>query len=177
MTEKHYARVIEGLVVETKDLPQAFDLDALFGEGHGWVEAPADVAAGWSCDGSGFSAPTIPQPPVPTEAELVAHAAERRWRFETGGITVAGVPVLTDDRSKLMIAGARLAAMAGPDWTTPWHGADGGIYPLDAAAIVAISDAVSAHVQASFATFAAVKAAIVDGTITTTAEIDAAFAA
>jgi len=110
-------------------------------------------------------------------AELLAYAADARWRLETGGITVAGVPVLTDDRSKLMIAGARLAAMADPAWTTPWHGADGGIYPLDAAAIVAISDAVSAHVQASFSTFATVKAAIASGAITTTAEIEAAFAA
>jgi hypothetical protein len=106
---------------------------------------------------------------------LLNYAAEQRWRRETSGMTVAGVPILTDDRSKLMIAGARLAATAKPDWTTPWHGADGGTYVLDAAMIVAISDAVSAHVQASFATFATVKAAIASGTITTTAEIDAAF--
>ena len=42
--------------------------------------------------------------------------------------------------------------------------------------MVLISDAVQAHVNAGFATFATVKAAIEAGTITTTAEIDAAFA-
>lgn len=133
---------------------------------------PAEVEPGWTVDESGDFLP-----PEIQAIDLAAYAADARWRLETGGITVAGVPVLTDDRSKLMIAGARLAAMADPAWTTPWHGADGGIYPLDAAAIVAISDAVSAHVQATFSTFATVKAAIASGAITTTAEIDAAFAA
>ena len=99
--------------------------------------------------------------PPPAPVNLVAYAADRRWRKEVGGIVVADVPVATDDRSKLMITGARDAAMA---------------YPVDAAAMVLISDAVQAHVNAGFATFATVKAAIEAGTITTTAEIDAAFA-
>ncbi|PZU95055.1 MAG: hypothetical protein DI527_02055 [Chelatococcus sp.] len=111
------------------------------------------------------------------KAALVAYAADRRWRLEVGGILVGSVPVATDDRSKLMITGARVAAMADPGWSTVWHGADGATYPVDAAAMVAISDAVQAHVNAGFATFAAIKAAIEAGTISTMAEIDAAFAA
>ncbi|MBN9443690.1 DUF4376 domain-containing protein [Bosea sp. (in: a-proteobacteria)] len=114
--------------------------------------------------------------PPPAPVNLVAYAADRRWRKEVGGIVVADVPVATDDRSKLMITGARVAAMADPGWSTVWHGADGQTYPVDAAAMVLISDAVQAHVNAGFATFATVKAAIEAGTITTTAEIDAAFA-
>lgn len=136
-------------------------------EGCFWHDGPG--AIGWSWDG------TAANPPDAVAIDLVAYAADRRWQREVGGITVSAIPIATDDRSKLMIAGARLAAMADPEWTTPWHGADGGIYPLDAAAIVAISDAVSAHVQATFTAFATVKAAIASGTITTTAEIDAAF--
>lgn len=115
---------------------------------------------------------TAPQPPV---VDLLAYAADARWRRETGGILVGSVPVSTDDRSKLMITGARVAAAADPDWSTTWSGSDGNIYPLDVAAMVAISDAVQAHVNASFATFATVKVAIEAGTITTMAEIDAAF--
>lgn len=107
---------------------------------------------------------------------LSTYAADARWRREVGGIAVAGVPVATDDRSKQMIIGARVAADADADWTTQWVGADGNIYPIDAAAIVAISDAVQAHVNACFATFANVKAEIDAGTITTRTEIDAAFA-
>lgn len=111
------------------------------------------------------------------KAALVAYAADRRWRLEVGGILVGSVPVATDDRSKLMITGARVAAMADAAWSTVWHGADGATYPVDAAAMIAISDQVQAHVNAGFATFASVKAAIEAGTITTTAEIDLAFGA
>lgn len=114
----------------------------------------------------------VPEPPPP---DLVAHAADRRWQKEVGGIIVAGIPVATDDRSKLMITGARLAAMADPAWTTVWHGSDGGTYPLNVAAMVAISDAVQAHVNGTFETFASVKAAIEAGTVTDKAGVDAAF--
>jgi hypothetical protein len=151
---------------------ELFDADPAWPEALDVRPVGDEVEAGWILQEDDSFAP-----PPPGAVDLVAHAADARWRLETGGITVGGVPVLTDDRSKLMIAGARLAAMADPAWTTPWHGADGGIYPLNAAAIVAISDAVSAHVQATFTTFATVKAAIAAGTITTPAEIDAAFAA
>jgi hypothetical protein len=76
-----------------------------------------------------------------------------------------------------MIIGARLAANSDPDWSTQWVGADGSIYPIDAAAIVAISDAVQAHVNDCFTTYALVKADIDSGTITTREQVDAAFAA
>lgn len=115
------------------------------------------------------------KPYIPPAIDLVAYAADARWRKEGGGIVVAGIPVATDDRAKLMITGARVAAMADPAWTTTWHGTDGNSYPVDAAAMVAISDAVQAHVNATFATFAAVKAAIDAGEITTADQVDAAF--
>lgn len=144
------------------------DVDFVYAHGHllvplEWAEAVYDIVSvpGWDT--------------APDKARLVAHAAAARWRKEVGGVLVGTVPVATDDRSKLMITGARVAAMADPDWTTVWHGSDGNTYPVDVAAMVAISDAVQAHVNAGFATFAAVKAAIEAGTITTTAEVDAAF--
>lgn len=131
----------------------------------------------WSEQG-GFVKPA--QPPVdPAElkASLTAYAADVRWRKETGGIVAGGVPIATDDRSKQMIIGARIAADADPNWTTQWIAADGSIVPIDAAAIIAISDAVQAHVNDCFTSYALVKTDIDSGTITTTAEIDAAFAA
>lgn len=114
---------------------------------------------------------------VPPAVDLGAYAARLRWSREVGGITVAGVPVATDDRAKLMITGARVAAMADPGWSTVWHGADGLTYPVDAAAMIVIGDAVQAHVNSGFAIFATVRTAIDAGEITTTSEIDAAFAA
>lgn len=128
-------------------------------------------------DQGGFVEP--PQPPIdPAEqkAMLIAYAADARWRKEVGGIIVGGVPVATDDRSKQMILGARLAAEADSGFTTPWVGSDGSINTLNAAQVVAISNAVLAHVAGCFATFATVKADIDTGDITTREEIDAAFA-
>jgi hypothetical protein len=84
--------------------------------------------------------------------------------------------VATDDRSKLMITGARVAASLDPNWSTVWHGADGNSYSVNAAAMIAISDAVQQHVNAGFATFATVKTDIEAGVTTTLAEVDAAFA-
>jgi len=115
------------------------------------------------------------EPYTPPPVDLVAHAADKRWQKEVGGIEVAGIPVATDDRSKAMIIGARLAADADPAWSTMWVGADGAVYPIDAVAIVAISDAVQAHVNACFTLYAGVKAEIDNGDIASVEQIDAAF--
>ena len=108
-------------------------------------------------------------------ADLRAYAAMKRWQAEIGGIVVAGVPIATDDRSKLMITGARIKADADAGFTTPWAVGDE-VFPLTSEQIVAISDAVLSHVSEVFAAFAATVSAIADGSITTKAEVDAAFA-
>lgn len=107
--------------------------------------------------------------------DLVAYAAHARWRKEIGGIVIAGVPVATDDRSKLMITGARVAAVADPNWSTAWVGSDGQIYPVDVDAMLGISDGVQVHVNATFGTFANVMVAIEAGELSTPAEIDGEF--
>nr|WP_278377177.1 DUF4376 domain-containing protein [Brucella anthropi] len=108
---------------------------------------------------------------------LQEYAAAKRWEKEVGGIEVNGLTVATDDRSKTMISGARVAAMANPEFTTAWKGSGGEFVPLDAGAVVAISDAVLAHVSNCFAVEAQVLADIDAGAITTVEQIDAAFAA
>jgi hypothetical protein len=152
------------------------------------LDDPADYAApdglslvagaeGFSVGGSvvgGVYTPP-PAPPVPP-VDLTAYAMAARWRKEVGGISVGGVPVATDDRSKLMIVGARVAADADANWSTVWQGADGNAYPLNAVQMVAISNAVQAHVANCFAIFASVAASIDNGSITAPAQIDAAFA-
>ncbi len=110
------------------------------------------------------------------KAALVTYAGMKRWQKETGGITVAGVPIATDDRSKLMITGARIAADADAGFTTQWVGADGNVYQLNATQVVAISNAVSAHGAACFSAFAGLATSIAAGTVTTNAQVDAAFA-
>lgn len=107
---------------------------------------------------------------------LVAYARDRRWQAETSGITVAGVPIATDDRSKIMVIGARVAAEADPNWSTVWQGTDGNAYPIEAPTMIAISNAVHDHVNVTFATLATVLAAIEAATITTKEQVDQAFA-
>lgn len=114
--------------------------------------------------------------PVPTPDELIAYTAQKRWEKEVGGTELSGLAVHTDDRSKALIMGARIAAEADPDFTTDWKTADGSFVTIDAATIISVSNAVLAHVAACFAIEAQVIAAIEAETITTTAEIDAAFA-
>ncbi|TCR69681.1 DUF4376 domain-containing protein [Bosea sp. BK604] len=135
------------------------------------VSGVEGIAENWTMDDVG----TFHPPPAPLPVDLLAYAADKRWRIEVGGITVSGVPVETDDRSKIMIMGARVAAEADPEWSTIWHGADGGTYPIDAAAMIGISDAVESHVNRGFGTFAKVKTQIESGEIKTAAEVDAAF--
>lgn len=116
-------------------------------------------------------------PSMTSAADLNTYASFKRWLKEINGITVSTVPVATDDRSKMMVMGARLAAQANPAFNTPWVGSDGNAYPLTAAQVIAISDAVQAHVANCFATYATIKPQIDSGAITATAQIDTAFAA
>ncbi len=104
------------------------------------------------------------------------YAANKRWQKETGGIEINGLTVATDDRSKTMISGARVAAQNDPNFTTQWKGADGSFVTIDAAAVIGISDVMLAHVSNCFATEAQVLADIEAGTISTTEQIDTAFA-
>lgn len=173
---QRFARIAGGVVAEIITLPDDVALaDAFHADiAAACIACGGEVQPGWAAVDGGFSAPVaVP----PSQERLMAYAADRRWRREVGGIVIGGVPVATDDRSKIMIMGARVAAAADAGWETIWHGSDGQTYPLNAAAMIAISNAVEAHVNATFATFAAVKVDIVAGEITTLAAIDAAFAA
>lgn len=133
--------------------------------------AQRQALALWEAGGGVIAAYEAPAP------NLAAYAAERRWQVEWGGIVAGGVPISTDDRSKMMIGFAQARALADPNYTTGWKGADGTFVALDAAAVIAIANAVAAHVEACFAMEATVLAAIAEEEITTTAEIDGAFAA
>lgn len=116
---------------------------------------------------------------VPYESagiDLVSYAADKRWQKETGGFELSGLHIATDDRSKLMISGARVAAEADPEFTTSWKAADGAFVLLNAGQIIAISNAVLSHVSDCFTIEAQVLSQIDDGTITERAQIDAAFA-
>lgn len=113
------------------------------------------------------------KPPSPTPENLTAYTADKRWRVETGGFALNGIPVATDDRSKIMIMGARLKAESDPSYVEQWKVGDGAHIDLPAQQLIAISNAVLDFVSACFATEAAVVEAIKAGKIKSFAAIDA----
>lgn len=116
-----------------------------------------------------------PEQAVDPKQALTLYAADKRWQKETGGFEFNGLHIATDDRSKIMISGARVAAEADQNFTTQWKGADGVFITLDAPMIIAISNAVSSHVSDCFAIEAQVIAQIDNVSITNTDQIDSAF--
>lgn len=106
---------------------------------------------------------------------LDTYTAAKRYERETGGITIAGATIATDDRSKLMITGARIKAESDSSFTTTWKTRDGRI-SLDAPTIINISNAVLSHVNECFELEDRILTAIEDGGITSRDQIDTLFA-
>ena len=78
-----------------------------------------------------------------------AEIAQARYNAEIAGVTFNGVSIKTDRESQGLITGAALKAMQDPDYTCRWKGINGFI-ELTAPQIIAIADAVRAHVQSCF---------------------------
>ena len=93
---------------------------------------------------------------VSAEDAFSAHAnevrrrlANKRWMVETGGTTIAGMPVPTDRDTQSKLIAARILAKEDPAYTIRWK-LPTGFTTLDAATLIAIADGVRAHVQAAF---------------------------
>jgi hypothetical protein len=110
------------------------------------------------------------------KADLIQRAKALRWNKEVEGIEVDGIAVATDENAQVKILGARLAAERDRNWSTPWHAADGTTHMLDAAAMIELSNAVNAHIKATFVTLNTVKTGIEAQTITTFDQVDQALA-
>lgn len=116
--------------------------------------------------------------PVPDHPGLTLqeYIAAKRWEKEVGGIEVNGLFIATDDRSKMMISGARVAAQSNPEFSTQWKAATGDFLMVDAATIIAVSDAVLNHVAQCFAVEASIASDIQSGAELTMTDIDEIFA-
>lgn len=90
--------------------------------------------------------------------------AARRYEAEVGGITLNGLQIDTDDRSKLLINGAALEATIDPEYVMQWK-TSGGFIELTGAQVIGIARAVRAHVQACFDREAELLAALDAGTL------------
>jgi hypothetical protein len=118
-------------------------------------------------------------PATVAKTRLVAYAASARWARMSAGITVGGVAVDTSDESQNRIANAWSLLQASGASSIEFKGADGTFHTLTVDQFRALALAVGAHVQACFAAEAQVVTAIRADppTVTTTAQVDAAFAA
>lgn len=115
--------------------------------------------------------------PLP-EVDLAAYAAARRFAVETGGIAVNGAPVATDRGSQAMIANA-LSYVTASGAASVSYKSPAGFITLSADQVKEVGLAIGAHVQACFAAEDTIDAGIHASppTVTTLAQIDAAFAA
>lgn len=87
----------------------------------------------------------------------------RRDQAINAGITVAGVPIHTDETSQTRIMGAAVSAMLDPAYEVQWKTAGGVFVPLTAPQVIAIAQAVRAHAQACFDREAALLQALAQG--------------
>jgi len=92
------------------------------------------------------------------QAERDRIKARRNAALVTG-TTVAGMSIATDDTSQSRITGAALAVTIDPEATVQWK-TGAGFVTLDAAQVIAVAQAVRAHVQACFDREAALLAAL-----------------
>ena len=168
-----HARLRDGIVREIlQPLAEGTSLDQLYPPAMLASIRPCgpEVDIGWIWNGEAFSPP---EADVPSLKKLTDYAARKRWKVETGGIVVGGIAVNTDRASQSMITGAFVFSQQNPSTVVKFK-ARAGFVDLDAATVGVIAAAVGAHVQAAFAVESNVVAAIDAGTITTTAEINAA---
>lgn len=115
------------------------------------VEEIGDPAEnGWTRN----NPPAEPEPPSTLSEAIPAKLTElagKRYAVETGGTMLGTMPLNTDRQTCAIITAAYVKAMADPAFTVPnWKLADGVFVTLDAATIMAVADAMSAHVQAAF---------------------------
>lgn len=105
------------------------------------------------------------------KAEMKAKAADVRWRRETGGIMVNGMPISTAPESQTKLVSVLVIASQNPAFEVNWKGSDGRFYPMTSAQILEMVYAVRQHIQAAFDWEGQIVAAI--DSATTHAELDA----
>jgi hypothetical protein len=91
--------------------------------------------------------------------EMRRRLADKRWRVETGGIVVGEAVVATDRDTQSKLTAARIVAKEDANYTVQWK-MPSGFVTLTAAQIIAMADAVRAHVQSAFDREAALSADI-----------------
>lgn len=122
-----------------------------------WFDVPDEATDAWVFDPEQFVvvAPN-PEPELTlgqTHANRLDELKIKRDQVIGAGIVLGGAEITTDNLTQQRLAAARIVAKEALDnseeYSVDWKAANGWLV-LDAAQIVAIADAVRAHVQACF---------------------------
>lgn len=108
---------------------------------------------------------------APTKAELISYCANKRSSKALLGTALGATPIPTDMDTRTLLLLAYTKASADNTFTMPWNGAT-----LTAANIIAAARQVGIFLAGVLVIETNTKASINAGTITTIAQIDAAFA-
>lgn len=110
----------------------------------------ADVLAVWGENPTVPDEPLLPEPTFDElKAQKKAEIAAARYEAETAGTTFNGVMIDTGRDSQALITGAALAAVIDNGYSLNWKTSTGFIH-LTAPEIIAVAQAVRAHVQSCF---------------------------
>lgn len=179
--DKVYARIQDGVVFETLTTPN--DITEMFPPEYQWVDVTsvAGVSQSWVLDKGGN---VVPPPAVvmPTMAknDLLAYAEEKQKSIEISGVSVnVGTPSAaviiaadTGQSSQIDLLGIFVAAQLDPAFTTSW--VDGiNVTVLTAAQSIILAKTVRLFINSTYTALAMAITGIQDGSITTTAQIDA----
>lgn len=100
------------------------------------------------------------------KSEFQQMIAQRRYEEEVRGVSVNGLTITTDDRSKTLLNGAALRATIDPSHTRQWKISPDVWVTLDAETLIAAAVAVDNHVQNCFNREEELLKAVNDGTFT-----------
>jgi len=131
-----------------------------------WIEVPEPrPEPGMTWNGQAWAFP---------KAALKALAADKRFRVETGGLVVGGIPIATDRQAQAMITGAGNLFDKDPSLlTVDWSIDAENFVTLDKATVQQNGILIGRHVQASFTAQRQIVALIDAGDITTAEQIEA----
>jgi hypothetical protein len=149
-----------------------------------WIGA-GNAATIWPQDGSGNQTNAALQDvltPYDLWVDLTAYAANARYNKASGGVIVTSlggsVPFMTDTVSRNTINSAYdYMTQKGTGATVHWKLSDGTFIVLNTTQMTLLMNDVAPFVQSCFTCEANTVASITGGTITTQAQVDAAFAA
>lgn len=139
-------------IIQAGKLVNIVEATAEFAAQRGWPEVPAGYGIGDLYSGGKFTKPVAPQPSKAERKTQMLNAIDaKRKQVETGGITRNGMFLKTDRETNAILTSAYVLAKEDPNYSIQnWKVAEGVFVTLDAATIIATSQAVRAHVQASF---------------------------